>query len=156
LATQDKERLYGVDDGVLEFEGFEDGEEEKMRSHTLVDEMTKFIQAHFSTEETKQDEIKDEIVLCVSLSGGVDSMVITRVLVVLSHLLPLKVVACHINYGNRGESDREATFLSSWCSSIGVDVFEVLQIEEIKRGVTPREEYEKRSRELRFSFYQEV
>ena len=130
--------------------------------------------------------------LVVSLSGGVDSMVIARILVHLRDTLlssqsqnggqrvpprnrvgrrkgdkragalvplgmfaSLTVVAIHINYGNRAESGREASFLRQWCSSFGID-FHERRIDEVSRGKTPRDIYERRSREIRFAFYREV
>lgn len=51
----------------------------------------------------------------VSLSGGVDSMVLTQSFCFLrrfdSDAMALNIVAVHIDYGNRTESHREALFL---------------------------------------------
>ena len=52
----------------------------------------------------------------ISLSGGVDSMVI---LVILRVFLKKQVVAIHINYNNREECDLEQEFLEVFCSKIG-------------------------------------
>jgi len=49
--------------------------------------------------------------IIVSLSGGVDSMVITRILAYIRTELNIKVVVVHIDYGNRDESKYECEFL---------------------------------------------
>ena len=47
----------------------------------------------------------------VSLSGGVDSMVLTTIL----KLLGYNVICGHINYNNRNETYEEQEFLEKWC-----------------------------------------
>ncbi|CAH0369080.1 unnamed protein product, partial [Pelagomonas calceolata] len=86
----------------------------------------------------------------VSLSGGVDSMVL---LYVLSKLTD--VSALHINYGNRPEADAEAAFLERWCASLQIPLKVLRMPSHLRRGVTDREQYEKEARELRFAFYRE-
>ena len=49
--------------------------------------------------------------LLVSLSGGVDSMVLITIL----HWLDFDIVAAHINYNNRNETIDEQQFLEEWC-----------------------------------------
>ena len=66
-----------------------------------------------------------------------------------------KVVAIHIDYGNRKESAEEASFLQGWCAEQGV-VCCVRRISEVRRGVTPRDEYEKMSRQIRLDAYREA
>ena len=50
----------------------------------------------------------------VSLSGGVDSMVISSIIKYLGY----KLVCIHINYNNREASVSEAEFLEKWCKKI--------------------------------------
>ena len=107
--------------------------------------------------------------LLVSLSGGVDSMVMTEILVRLRDAekqvgaeaeaegdAPRKrtIAAVHIDYGNRPESGAEADFVERWCSARGVRFF-CTRVGEtgLLRGVTERDEYEKKSKELRFDAY---
>lgn len=89
---------------------------------------------------------------------GVDSMVITRILVYLrrNNLLPIqKIVAVHIDYANRAESGVEADYVEGYCARHDV-VFEKRIINEVTRGITDRDEYERVAREIRYSTYQQV
>lgn len=54
----------------------------------------------------------------ISLSGGVDSMVLALILSRLAARSrpPFAVVAAHIDYGNRPESAAEASFVEAWCA----------------------------------------
>ena len=66
----------------------------------------------------------------------------------------LETVAMHINYGNRGEADAEAAYVRSWCERHGILYAETRMSElDLQRGVTQRDEYEKRTRELRYDLY---
>jgi len=87
----------------------------------------------------------------VSLSGGVDSMVLA---VILSRLGAgrWRVAGAHIDYGNRPESGAEADFVASWCAEQGI-VFRLKRIEELRRGIAGRDEYERESRRMRYDFY---
>jgi len=64
-------------------------------------------------------------------------------------------VALHIDYGNRAESSKEAAFVESWCKHFNI-TFHQRRIDEVKRGITSRDEYEKRSRQIRYDFYKEI
>ncbi|ETL98840.1 tRNA(Ile)-lysidine synthetase [Phytophthora nicotianae] len=94
--------------------------------------------------------------MAVSLSGGVDSMVVAY----LMHKLKEKhggftIVAVHLDYGNRPESGAECDYVQRWCERFGI-VFHVRRIDEVKRATTRRDDYEKISREIRYSTYAEV
>ena len=97
------------------------------------------------------------ITLIVSLSGGVDSMVLVHILLALRTRYGhnFNVAAVHIDYSNRKESAAEAAFLQRWCKVRGVDL-RVRVITEFKRAVTARDEYEKESRRIRFEAYAEA
>jgi tRNA(Ile)-lysidine synthetase-like protein len=97
-----------------------------------------------------KDFVKTHGRCAVSLSGGVDSMVL---LYVLSKLT--EVSALHINYGNRPEADAEQLFLERWCSTLSIPLKVLRMPSHLRRGVTDREQYEKEARELRFAFYRE-
>ena len=87
----------------------------------------------------------------VSLSGGVDSMVIATILKYLGY----RVICVHINYNNRTESHLEADFLHSWTEFNNITFFRK-DIEDMKRGEINRKVYEDVTREIRFNLYKVV
>jgi tRNA(Ile)-lysidine synthetase-like protein len=116
----------------------------------LVTAVLQFLDAHSSEEH--------DVPICISLSGGVDSMVILRILAVLRDHGKRKIhgiAAMHIDYANRSESKLEADYVEWYCKQLGVD-FHKRVINEVTRGITDRTEYERISREIRYSFYREV
>lgn len=84
----------------------------------------------------------------VSLSGGVDSMVMLSLL----KYNKVDVSAVHIVYGNRKESEHEYRLLSEFCSKLSVPLF-VYRIKWLKRGEIDRQFYEDMTRDLRFMTY---
>ena len=86
--------------------------------------------------------------LFVSLSGGVDSMVMLRLL----KMAGACVEAIHIVYGNRAESEHEYRFLTEFCAKLGVRLW-VYRIKWLRRGEVDRQFYEDMTRELRFMTY---
>lgn len=81
-------------------------------------------------------------------------MVVLRLLVRLGKVHGFGVVSQHINYGNRDESHAEAQFVHEWSEAEGA-TFRLRCIDEVKRGVTAREEYEEMSRNIRFDMYKQ-
>jgi tRNA(Ile)-lysidine synthase TilS/MesJ len=63
-----------------------------------------------------------------------------------------RVAGAHIDYGNRPESGAEAEFVAAWCAEQGIE-FRVKRIEELRRGIAGRDEYERESRRVRYDFY---
>jgi tRNA(Ile)-lysidine synthetase-like protein len=90
---------------------------------------------------------KDEKYI-VSLSGGVDSMV----LLYLLKSLNFNVFAIHIIYGNRDVSKQEYSFVSTFCEKLNVKLFSYT-IQYLKRDKSDREFYEKMTRDIRFMVY---
>ena len=86
--------------------------------------------------------------IIVSLSGGVDSMV----LLTLLKYAGADVSAVHIIYGNRVESEHEYRLLAEFCTKLGVPLV-VYRIEWLRRGLCDRKFYEDMTRELRFMVY---
>ena len=84
----------------------------------------------------------------VSLSGGVDSMVLLR----LCKLLNIKVIALHILYNNRDTSDQEFQFLANYCHVLNVDLF-YYSIPWLRRDQVDRNFYETLTRDIRFMVY---
>uniref|UniRef100_M4C5K3 tRNA(Ile)-lysidine synthetase n=1 Tax=Hyaloperonospora arabidopsidis (strain Emoy2) TaxID=559515 RepID=M4C5K3_HYAAE len=135
-----------ADEDILE-RAFIQTDESDMPRHRLyraLDEYLKQMRAHEHSH------------MAVSLSGGVDSMVVAYLL----HKLREKhggftVVAVHLDYGNRPESRAECDYVRRWCDKFGI-VFHVRCIEEMKRATTRRDEYERISRTIRYTTYAEV
>ena len=87
----------------------------------------------------------------VSLSGGVDSMVLTTIL----KLLGYNVICLHINYNNREETCYEQDFLEKWCYYNSIKLY-VKTLDSIKRDGSNRNEYETVTKKIRFDFYKEI
>ena len=100
----------------------------------------------------------------VSLSGGVDSMVIASALAYIRNTEAekrkagpesvLRIISIHIDYGNRPESCAEAAFVERYSKQLGAE-FVCRRIDEVSRGVTARDDYERIAREIRFDLYRQ-
>ena len=87
----------------------------------------------------------------ISLSGGVDSMVIATIIKHLGY----SVIAGHINYNNRPETLQEERFIREWCSEIDIKLY-IKSIKNLKRNNCKRDYYESSIRKIRFEFYKEI
>ncbi len=87
----------------------------------------------------------------VSLSGGVDSMVLISII----HYLGYNVIGLHINYNNRDETLLEEQFLDEWCKFNEIKLYKKV-INNIKRGTTKRSDYETITKMIRINFYKEI
>ncbi len=94
-------------------------------------------------------DIREKVV--VSLSGGVDSMLLCYLYVLLGH----NVTAVHIIYGNREESEQEYSFIADFCDDLGIPLV-MYRIPWLRRATASREFYEKMTREIRFMVYRIV
>ena len=93
--------------------------------------------------------------ILISLSGGVDSMVLLFIINhIKQHIDGLNVYCCHINYNNRDESVDERDFLIEYCyiNNIILDVKNI----EFKRSEIKRNVYEKETRQLRYNNYYDL
>lgn len=88
---------------------------------------------------------------CISLSGGVDSMVLATIINNLGYY----VIGVHINYNNREETLLEQQFLEEWCKYNDIKLY-VKSIENIKRTKTKRSDYEHITKNMRLDFYKEI
>jgi len=95
--------------------------------------------------------LKPDRKVIVSLSGGVDSMVMLSLL----KYNKVDVSAVHIVYGNRKESEHEYSLLAEFCAKLNVPLF-VYRIKWLKRGEVDRQFYEDMTRQLRFAAYRVV
>ena len=87
----------------------------------------------------------------VSLSGGVDSMVLISI---LKHI-NIEIIAIHINYNNRSETTLEQEFIEKWCELNNIQLY-IKNITSIKRTSTKRADYENETRIIRYNFYKEI
>jgi len=86
--------------------------------------------------------------LTVSLSGGVDSMLLTALLA----RAKADIIAVHIVYGNRDESIQERNFISTYCHKLSIPLY-IYTVEWLRRDSVDRQFYETMTRSLRFSAY---
>lgn len=90
----------------------------------------------------------------ISLSGGVDSMVMSYILSKHCHV---KVYALHIHYNNRG--DEEAKFIQEWCQYLNIPLY-MRTFHEIQRQpcmkYNMRSIYETYTKNVRYECYREV
>ena len=145
---QDRARAE-ADDEILERAAFA-ADEGDILKHPLVQTVRTFLGEHNVIAGKDAAECPAVV---ISLSGGVDSMVICKILCVLSGLSSVQAV--HIDYANRPESGREADFVQRWCGQLGV-AFHKRVVDEVTRGVTDRALYEKVSRDARYDCYKAV
>jgi tRNA(Ile)-lysidine synthetase-like protein len=91
--------------------------------------------------------------ICVSLSGGVDSMVVLHICKALEidGILEL-VTAVHLEYANREEASLETTMLIEWCGLLEVPLV-IRKIDYMQRDEVERELYEEETRKSRFGLY---
>lgn len=89
--------------------------------------------------------------MIISLSGGVDSMVLISILKFLNY----NIIACHINYNNRKDTIDEEEFLKEWCNQNNIKLY-VKSINEVKRDNTKRSDYELITKNMRLDFYKET
>lgn len=145
---QDKSRAKESED-ILEKHPFV-ADESAIFIEPLVIAVESFLKRHFTDTSVNN--------VAISLSGGVDSMVIAKILGNLRKKLCIeKIVAIHIDYANREESSSEACYVEKWCQETDKQFnFHLRTVNEVTRGITDREEYEKVSREIRYSFYKDV
>lgn len=98
--------------------------------------------------------------LCVSLSGGVDSMVLLHCLHKFQQKTQnfkttthFKLYAIHINYNNRETCQEEVKFVENYCDTLGIKL-QVRNITDITRNSnSTRQEYEEITRNIRFDTY---
>lgn len=87
---------------------------------------------------------------CISLSGGVDSMVLLDILLQREK----KIIAIHINYNNREETNLEEEFLCNYCEARNVTF--ISHSFEVTRGSIKRSDYESYTKNIRFELYKQI
>ena len=119
-------------------------------NYTIVDTLTSYINNNIIDTTNN--------IIIISLSGGVDSMVILYVLSqIKKYNNNLQVIAVHIDYHNRPETGFEAEFLFNYCASMEIPLYYRYIHEAIReRSSKKREEYEELTKEIRFDLYKKV
>ena len=100
----------------------------------------------------------------LSLSGGVDSMVILALLLKIRETKKLDICSVMINYNLRDESIDEAKFIEKYCKENKVKfyIFNMIENnmhqEKDRKNMMSKERkvFEEKSKELRYSFYQKI
>jgi tRNA(Ile)-lysidine synthetase-like protein len=90
----------------------------------------------------------------VSISGGVDSMILSYIMNKVCKSKNKNLLLLHISYGNRECCDKEIELLQEWAYYLEVPLY-IRRIDEIKRERSSsfRTLYEEITRKIRFSFY---
>ena len=92
--------------------------------------------------------------ITISLSGGVDSMVLATILGSIKNKYELNIKALNINYGNRQSSLYETELCVRWCNLLKIPIY-VRHIHELKRSRDKdREIYEEITKIIRFHCYE--
>lgn len=89
----------------------------------------------------------------VSLSGGIDSMVVLEIMVKL--LGSENVTAVHVCHSNREASIKELEFLNKWCTKREV-VLVYRKVDYMNRESVDRDFYETETNAIRFGMYRNV
>ena len=89
--------------------------------------------------------------ICVSISGGVDSILLLYV----CKFLRKDVIAIHINYKNRETTDMEMNNVIFICNYLKIPIY-VREFKEIQRDSCDRNIYEDVTRKIRFDFYKKI
>lgn len=94
--------------------------------------------------------------VAVGVSGGADSMALLHVLLSLKDEYAIRLVACHVNHGIRGETaDRDECFVREACKSLGVEL-RVLKADVPALAAKKHLGIEECGRQVRYSFFNSV
>ena len=133
-----------IDEQILDIDNFQ---------NTPVDESGIIYKTIF--ESLKKKALPKAV--CVSLSGGVDSMVIAHVLARIGKKYNINVHAVHIQHSNRQEAKSEAKMIREFCHQLNI-IYHQININHIKRHSDNinRAYYETETRRIRFDFYNNI
>lgn len=94
--------------------------------------------------------------IAVGLSGGADSVALTRALVARSRELGLVLHAAHLHHGLRGgEADSDRQFASDLAASLGIP-FHTHQVDTAAEASQQSESIEEAARRLRYAWFRQV
>jgi len=136
-----------------ELEYYYDESEDIKYDKSILDVNAKFNEEIRNIGNFTEIPLNQKII--ISLSGGVDSI---SCLYYLSKLTT-NIIAVHINYNNRKETEEEVKFLRNICNKLDVVLF-VRTINEIKRQICSendmRDIYESYTKKIRFNSYRSI
>ena len=89
----------------------------------------------------------------VSISGGVDSMLVSYFASMYAIKTKKTLILIHIRYNNRASCEMEEQFLNDWARLIHCKLHVKNIVETRERNSKLREDYEKHTKEIRFNFY---
>lgn len=144
-----------TDEDILESFPFE-ADMSNAQTHAVVQAICSFLNER-GIKPSKVNSDLSPIPMVISLSGGVDSMVIASVLAFLQKFqgYNIKITAVHIDYANRPDSLAESNYVEGYCAKHGIE-FVVRRIDELTRGATSRDDYEKQTRMIRYNLYRDT
>lgn len=94
--------------------------------------------------------------VAVGVSGGADSMALLHILLELSDEFDMKLIACHVNHGIRGETaDRDERFVAEACKRLGVEA-RVLRVNVPGMAKKNHLGVEECGRKVRYEFFNSV
>ncbi|MDE2388585.1 MAG: tRNA lysidine(34) synthetase TilS [Betaproteobacteria bacterium] len=76
-----------------------------------------------SAQEVLLAHIKPGDHLTIALSGGVDSVVLLDILIVLSKQMPFTLSAVHVNHGISSNANRWSRFCCDLCQAYGISIY---------------------------------
>ncbi|MBF6598545.1 MAG: tRNA lysidine(34) synthetase TilS [Fermentimonas sp.] len=98
----------------------------------------------------KENLIKDNTKVIVGLSGGMDSMVLLDILMLLGY----NCMAAHCNFHLRGkESNRDEKFVKKWCKSIDIP-YTSINFDTNQYATDRKISIEMAARELRYNWFE--
>ena len=153
--------VYNIEkENLLEIKN--DEEINKILTKNIEEDKKKLGKNYISNIERKIEEgiynIIDKVEgskYAVSISGGVDSMILSYIMNKICKRNKKELILLHISYGNRECCDIEIKMLKKWSGVLGVSLY-IRRIDEIKRSRSSsfRNVYEDITRRIRFSFYE--
>ena len=128
---------------------------EKIELSDLIDKYDKILEKDVSYVSDSKINISSKFKnIGISLSGGVDSMVLLHYLVMNNY----NVVAIHIEHCNREEAKEEREFLEFFCKLLNVKMYyrTIYFINRDDNIIEDRNFYEEETRKVRFNLYKYV
>lgn len=122
-------------------------------SQVFLDLINNSLDNQISKQIYKMIDFEDKII--VGLSGGADSVALTYFLYKISNYFNLKIIACHINHGLRGdEANQDQIFVRKYCNKLNIDLLEK-NLDLINLSRQSSKSLEELGRHVRYEFFNE-